>query len=249
MVVEADYSSYIHRLIQSRNGGKLVELPSASSLVTPSFARLATPQQINPSRSTSSPLDNTAYHTGAGPSNDDLEKISTIESITLEYSYLLSSQLEAMRQHYESQTTDHKSRLAALEDAHARARESGKAKEDAEKAREKAERRAEKATELSRSLQASLSAEKAMSQGLSTRVTTLRKDAEKMERESKEREEVKKELEEVKRDLEETLRDLMFSLEAGAQIQANGGGAEGGEGGSLVVVRNDKEKKKKKGKK
>jgi len=212
-------------LIQTRNDGKFVELPSASSLVTPSISRALNFPNRSPPATTQ-----TQANSNPGPSTNDLEKISTIESITLEYSYLLSSQLEAMRQHYESQAT----RLAVLEAAEKRAGE-------AERAKEKAERRAEKATELSRNLQASLSAERAMSEGLSTRVKVLAQDVEKKEDERRVRED------EVK-SLEETVRDLMFSLEAGMKIQAAGGGAEGGEGGDLVVMEKD-EKKKKKGKK
>ena len=239
---ETDETSYVHRLIQTRNDGKLVELPSASSLVTPSSSR-PLPLSNNNTRTThvrSSPAQTNGNghfpsNHAAGPSSNDLEKISTIESITLEYSYLLSSQLEAMRQHYESQS----SRLAKLEAAESRAIE-------AERAREKAERRAEKATELSRSLQASLSVERAMSEGLSTRVKGLAEGLDRKERERREKEgEVK--------GLEETVRDLMFTLEAGMRIQA-GGGAEGGEGGDLVVLPGEKEKekeekRKKKGKK
>jgi BRCA1-associated protein len=172
----------------------------------------------------------------AGPSTDDIDKISTIEAITLEYSYLLSSQLEAMRQHYESQESSSLARLEDLESLEVRARAAEKAKEEAERAREKAERKAEKAIELTRALQANLSAEKAMAEGLTVRIGKLREELERKERERQEKEK------EVNA-LEETVRDLMFSLEAGAMIKANGG-VDAGEEGDLVVVPG-KEKKKK----
>ncbi len=238
----ANEYSYVHRLIQTRNDGKLVELPSASSLVTPSVSRALPLSSITtPTRSpsTQTHANSNGNHT-AGPSTNDLEKISTIESITLEYSYLLSSQLEAMRQHYASQSA----RLATLEAAEKRALE-------AERAKETAERRAEKASELSRSLQASLSAERAMSEGLSTRVKSLKEAGEAKERQGREKEKERREKEDEVKVLEETVRDLMFSLEAGVRIQA-AGGAEGGEGGDLVVLpgeREKEEKRKKKGKK
>ena len=205
--------SYVHRLIQSRNDGKLVELPSASSLVTSNM----------PAPRPSSPPGHTA-----GPSSGDMEKMSSIESITLEYSYLLSSQLEAMRQHYESMAAEQATKLDALQAMEARAAAAEAAKMEALRARDKAEKREEKATALSRTLQQNLSAERAMSEGLTTRLAKLKEDVETAEKERKDK------AEEVK-NLEETVRDLMFSLEAGLKIQA-AGGEDGGEGGQLVVV-------------
>ncbi|ORY22384.1 hypothetical protein BCR39DRAFT_487923 [Naematelia encephala] len=233
--------NYVHRLIQSRNDGKLVELPSASSLVTSSVSRplplsdrLEIPSRPLPSGTTPSltPL--------AGPSTNDVEKMSTIESITLEYSYLLSSQLESMRQHYETETC----RLAELEEIERRAREADKARVEAEAARQRAEKKTEKATQLSRALQASLSSERAMSQGLNARIKKLKEDLEIAQKDKKGKEE------EVK-SLEETVRDLMFSLEAGLKIQQAGGGTdeggvEAGQGGDLIVVPGKEKKKVKK---
>jgi BRCA1-associated protein len=163
--------------------------------------------------------------------------MSTIEAITLEYSYLLSSQLEAMRQHYESQTLAQVSRLDEIEAVQARAEAAEQAKRDAEAARLKADKRAEKAADLTRSLQASLSAERAMAEGMSARINKLREQVEQAEK-------VKRDREDEVKGLEETVRDLMFSLEAGLKIKEAGG--ESGQGGDLVVVPG---KAKKKGKK
>jgi BRCA1-associated protein len=163
--------------------------------------------------------------------------MSTIEAITLEYSYLLSSQLEAMRQHYESQTLAQVSRLDEIEAVQARAEAAEQAKRDAEAARLKADKRAEKAADLTRSLQASLSAERAMAEGMSARINKLREQVEQAEK-------VKRDRENEVKGLEETVRDLMFSLEAGLKIKEAGG--ESGQGGDLVVVPG---KAKKKGKK
>ncbi|KAL1408751.1 hypothetical protein Q8F55_005564 [Vanrija albida] len=262
--------NYVHRLIQTRTDGKLVELPSASSLA----AHAAThrrPMPLNRSLENVSGYSHSAPESMAGsapstparanrgsysqaherrdsevndgPSSNDAEKMSTIESITLEYSYLLSSQLEAMRQHYEQEAASQAVVIAKLEAAAARTKEAEDAaavaearRVEADKAREKAERRAEKALDLSRSLQTSLGSEKAMSEGLNSRVQKLRDDLTTVRaaRDAKAAE---------VDSLNETVRDLMFTLEAGLKIQ-EAGGTDGGEGGDLVVVNKKKGKKK-----
>ena len=176
----------------------------------------------------------------AGPSSGDVEKMSSIESITLEYSYLLSSQLEAMRQHYEAIADSQARRLDSLETVEARANAAEAAKVEADKARIKAEKKAEKASELTRMLQQNLSAEKAMSEGLSTRVTKLKEEVDRIQTERRAK------ADEIER-LEEMVKDLMFTVEAGVKIQA-AGGADSGEGGQLVVVPGKNGKEKKKGK-
>ena len=246
MVCQTD-GSYVHRLIQSRNDGKLVELPSASSLVT-SYGRPLplndqpipqTPRQRNTSDNTStanSTPDPNSTSAEAGPSSNDMEKMSTIEAITLEYSYLLSSQLEAMRQHYESQQSDLQQRLESLENRVTDVDRMTTALQAAEKDKAKAEKKSAQAVDLSRSLQTSLAAEKAMAQGLCERIKALEGGKELREKE-------KKELEQEKQGLEETVRDLMFSLEAGMKIQQMGG--EAGEGGDLLIKHTEKKGKKK----
>ncbi|WVQ90343.1 hypothetical protein IAS59_004121 [Cryptococcus gattii] len=231
--------NYVHRLIQTKNDGKLVELPSASSLVTPSAPRvmpLGNSQRPTSPTSAARSMDicSTSEHQAqahvqghAGPSSNDIDKISTIESITLEYSYLLSSQLESMRQHYEKSQSTLETRLEELERRGRETEEKLKGLEKAEKEREKAERKMEKALELSKGLQSALGAERAMSQGLSDRVKVL-------ERERDEAVKGKKDKEAECETLEETVRDLMFSLEAGMKIKELGG--DSGEGGDLMVV-------------
>ncbi|OXM77947.1 BRCA1-associated protein [Cryptococcus neoformans Bt63] len=231
--------NYVHRLIQTKNDGKLVELPSASSLVTSSVPRVmplgnSQPTSSAPVRSSSMDIDSTSEHQAqaqaqghAGPSSNDIDKISTIESITLEYSYLLSSQLESMRQHYEKSQSTLEMRLEELERRGKETEQKLKGLEKAEREREKAERKMEKALELSKDLQSALGAERAMSQGLSERVKVL-------ERERDEAVKGKKDKEAECQTLEETVRDLMFSLEAGMKIKEMGG--DSGEGGDLMVV-------------
>lgn len=263
--------NYVHRLIQTRTDGKLVELPSASSLaahaatssrrtmpLNRSLENLAGQSHSAPSSvagsapSTPSAVNRASYSQGHerrdsqvndGPSSGDAEKMSTIESITLEYSYLLSSQLEAMRQHYEQEAASQAVVIAKLQAAAARTKEAEDAaavaearRVEAENARQKAEQRAEKALQLSRNLQTSLGSEKAMSEGLNSRVNKLRDDLTTVRaaRDAKAAE---------VDSLNETVRDLMFTLEAGLKIQ-EAGGEEGGEGGDLVVVNKKKGKKK-----
>jgi len=240
-------SSYVHRLIQSRNDGKLVELPSASSLVTsygrplPFNTQPQTPRQRTTTDDTSTTTSTPETHPNgsaeAGPSSNDIDKMSTIEAITLEYSYLLSSQLEAMRQHYESQQSDLQQCLDRLEGKMTSIDQMTSALEKAEKDKQKAEKKSTQAVELSRNLQTSLAAERAMSQGLSQRIKVLEGGKEQREKE-------KRELEEEKQGLEDTVRDLMFSLDAGMKIQQLGG--EAGEGGDLVVNPSEGKKGKKK---
>ncbi|BEI79929.1 hypothetical protein CcaverHIS002_0104580 [Cutaneotrichosporon cavernicola] len=243
--------NYVHRLIQSRMDGKLVELPSASSLAAivahegPRPHRqlpLNRPLEFEDSPSSQSSEGPTRTSSQHGPSEGDAEKMSTIESITLEYSYLLSSQLEAMRQHYEGEAATARARVAELEAAAARTKAAEDAREaaetarlDAEAGKEKAERRAENALQLSRTLQTNLGSERSMSTGLQSRITRLQKDLETVRaaRDSKAAE---------VDSLNETVRDLMFTLEAGLKIQEGGGDA--GEGGDLLVQGGKKKKKK-----
>jgi BRCA1-associated protein len=170
----------------------------------------------------------------AGPSTNDIDKMSSIEAITLEYSYLLSSQLEAMRQHYETQQADLQQRLERLEGRTSDTDRMKTALDAAEKEKQKAERKATQAVDLSRNLQSSLAAERAMTQGLSERIKAL-------EEIKGQREKEKRDWEEEKSGLEETLKDLMFNLEAGMKIQQLGG--EGGEGGDVIVKPSTKGKR------
>lgn len=155
--------------------------------------------------------------------------MSTIEAITLEYSYLLSSQLEAMRQHYETEAASSRSKISSLEELQYRAEAADTARQQAEAAREKAERKASKAAEMARDLARTLEAEKAMSEGLAQRVKMLNEEKDRAEQ-------VYRGKEEEVRGLEETVRDLMFTLEAGMKIQEAGGGADAGQGGDLVLL-------------
>lgn len=124
------HRSYVHRLIQNRSDGKLVELPAAASLTSP--------EDDN---------DN-----GPGPSSNDEKKISKIEDITLEYSYLLTSQLEQQRKHFEMEIARQSNEIVDLQDQLATAvanrsqalqADHDRKVADVKQAREKAEKKAE----------------------------------------------------------------------------------------------------------
>lgn len=87
--------SYVHRLIQNRTDGKVVELPSAATLAT------------RPGSASSHSLDRLTAATlratkGLGPSLSDEMKMAQLENITLEYSGLLSRHLQQQKQRYDA---------------------------------------------------------------------------------------------------------------------------------------------------
>ena len=88
-----DYAGdgYVHRLIQNKADGKLVELPSAAASTGV-----------------------TARDTGLGPSPADALSAEKIEAIGIEYSYLLTSQLDSQRSYYEEQTLELQSQVHEL---------------------------------------------------------------------------------------------------------------------------------------
>jgi BRCA1-associated protein len=86
--------SYVHRLIQNRSDGKLVELPSATSLT--GSKRISTGLHFDR-------LNASAVVKGLGPSVSDEKKMSQLEDITLEYSYLVSEQLEQQKANHDAE--------------------------------------------------------------------------------------------------------------------------------------------------
>lgn len=235
-----DYAGdgYVHRLIQNKADGKLVELPSAASS-----------------------MGTNARDDGAlGPSHADTLNAEKIEAIGIEYSYLLTSQLDSQREFYEEQTTQLKSQVEELrglmekltrdvekERAEARQREQQRRREEDEKLeavhREKAraEKKAEKITELARRLEKELKEEKAVSEGL---LRNLEKMQENVERSEKQREEYGTKITE----LQDELRDVMFFLEARSKIE-QGEGVEGEAAGGSIELPPSSATRKKKGKK
>ena len=90
-----DYAGdgYVHRLIQNKADGKLVELPSAAA-------------SLPDARATDPP--------GGGPTAADALSAEKIEAIGIEYSYLLTSQLDSQRTFYEAQTAELRSQVESM---------------------------------------------------------------------------------------------------------------------------------------
>ena len=221
-----DYAGdgYVHRLIQNKADGKLVELPSAASSMG------VTPRDG-----------------GLGPSQADALSAEKIEAIGIEYSYLLSSQLDSQRSFYEEQTTELTAQVIDLrglierlsldieaDRKHAKEEAERKQKENEEKLAQmmkekaRAEHKAEKATELARKFGNELREEKAVSEGLMKNLAVMK---ERMELIDKQKDEYTRKVEE----LEDQVRDVMFFLEAKTKIE-HGGGVEAEAAGGTVEV-------------
>ncbi|KAF8889375.1 BRCA1-associated protein [Infundibulicybe gibba] len=222
-----DYASdgYVHRLIQNRADGKLVELPSAASSMG------ATPRDDG----------------SLGPSQADALSAEKIEAIGIEYSYLLTSQLDSQRLYYEEQTTELKAQVTELkglverlgrefesERARARETENRRAQEEearvalVEKEKLKAEARVEKLANLARSLEKDLREERAVSEGLMKNLGKARERTESLENENAG---LAKEVEGLK----DQVRDVMFFLEARTRIEHGEGVEAEAVGGSVEV--------------
>ncbi|KAJ3787552.1 BRCA1-associated protein 2-domain-containing protein [Lentinula aff. detonsa] len=221
-----DYAGdgYVHRLIRNKADGKVVELPSAATAMS------------------SSPRES-----GLGPSAADALSAEKIEAIGIEYSYLLTSQLDSQRAYYEDQTAElqiqvgelrglverltkqsEKEQIVLSETERERRRLDEERMEELVKAKTKAEIRAEKMAELSRRLEKDLREERAVSEGL---MSNLGKMKEKAEAVDKDREEFRLRINE----LEDQLRDVMFFLEAKTQIENGGGVVSEAAGGSIEI--------------
>ncbi|THH01056.1 hypothetical protein EW026_g1586 [Hermanssonia centrifuga] len=223
--------------------GKLVELPSAASSMTMGGAASQRGE-------------------GGGPSAADALSAEKIEAIGIEYSYLLTSQLDSQRTYYETQTAELTTQVGELrslidrlsaEVSGGRVRmseeETKHRKEvetritEIEKAREKAERRAEKAVDLARQREKDYREELALSERLSKNLAAVQERAEKAERE-------REQLEGKVAELDDQLRDVMFFVEARSKIENGEGAVAEAAGGSLEVLSTpDRGAKKKKGKK
>ncbi|KAG9312924.1 hypothetical protein JVU11DRAFT_6357 [Chiua virens] len=238
-----DYAGdgYVHRLIQNKADGKLVELPSASSS-----------------------MGTSARDDGAlGPSHADALSAEKIEAIGIEYSYLLTSQLDSQRLFYEEQITQLKTqvdelrsmvqklgreveerRTDAMTREQLRRREEEESLETIHREKQRVEKRAEKAAELARKFEKELKEEKAVSEGL---LSNLEKMKEKVDLSEKQKEERDTKISE----LQDQLRDVMFFLEARSKIEQGQGAEAEAAGGSVELpppsVPANKKKKGKKG--
>ncbi|KAH9940940.1 zf-UBP-domain-containing protein [Epithele typhae] len=214
-----DYAGdgYVHRLIQNKADGKLVELPSAAASV--------------------------GRDARGGPTAADALTAEKIEAIGIEYSYLLTSQLDSQRTFYEAQAAELRAQADAVralldqlradaDAARARAIDDAAAERaraaEVERERARADRRAEKAAELARTLAKELREERAVSEGLMKNLAAAREQAAAAARETDAfRAKVA--------ELEDQVRDVMFFLEAKSMIE-NGDGVAGEAAGGTVGV-------------
>ncbi|KAL0953520.1 hypothetical protein HGRIS_004743 [Hohenbuehelia grisea] len=240
-----DYAGdgYVHRLIQNKADGKLVELPSAAASVDAATG---------------------TRDGGLGPSAADALSAQKIEAIGIEYSYLLTSQLDSQRAFYEEQIAGMKSQVDQLtpmvealqrqmteEAKRAREEEARRKQEEEERVAEvlrdkqRAEARAEKMFELARRLEKELKEERAVSEGLMKNLAVMK---EKVTQSEEGRDECRTKV----ADLEDQLRDVMFFLEARTKIENGDGAVSEAVGGSVELPppappSSSKKKKNKKG--
>ena len=266
-----DYAGdgYVHRLIQNKADGKLVELPSASSAAaTPERSRRL-PELSAGSGGSTQTLDalrgQTGTGTGTGTGGDEwatgannqgvggsasssaLANSEKIEAIGLEYSYLLTSQLESQRHFYEEKLDDTRRQLtqltsrvseldatrAQLSETSARLETLQRDKEQVERERAKAEKRADKMMELARRFEREMQSERSMAQGMLHKLDKQRHDEAALRSQVAE--------------LRDQVKDLMFFLEARNTVE-NEGGAEMRGGDIQVAPPTSTSKKKNKNK-
>ncbi|BFZ60516.1 hypothetical protein YB2330_001552 [Saitoella coloradoensis] len=198
--------SYVHRLIQNKADGKLVELPSASSTGPGVYA--------------------------PAPQPGDYVPRDKLDAVGLEYTYLLQSQLDSQRQYYEDKlltavdkasgaTADAEKIKAKLEETtvalsvlqveHATLTREILPKLESEK--NKAEAKAAKLTDMVRTMEKEWREEKSMNKSILERVNFLMKD----------KEERDKELAEMR----EQVTDLMMALTMRDRVEASGEGVGG----------------------
>ncbi|KAK6505321.1 hypothetical protein TWF481_007227 [Arthrobotrys musiformis] len=212
-----DYASdaYVHRLVQNKADGKLVELPS-----------------------------------GRNETNAD-ELYDKLDNIGMEYTHLLTRQLDSQRTYFEEQVVaaadkatkasrraDEASEklqeaLAALEDLKLKVDHlSQDIVPSLEKSKTRAEKRADKATELLRKFEKDWREEKTVNDGLLERVEKINKEREELVKENV--------------DLKDQLRDMMFFVEGREKLKEMD--EEGIEEGEVTIGDAPDGKKKRKGK-
>jgi BRCA1-associated protein len=205
-----DYAGdgYVHRLIQTKSDGKLVEFPPVAST-------------------------GTYYHPADRGIEDDVSR-EKLDSMGMEYTYLLTTQLESQRVYYEEMIAAAADKAAEAGDAVNLAnaqievlerrleefsQELRKLRLEREKlnhslsetvkARDRTENKCVKLGETARAWQKELKDEKLLSEGLLNKVNAL----------TEEKNELKKE----KDELQEQNQDLMFMLENMGRDDIKGG--------------------------
>ncbi|KAH6843007.1 BRCA1-associated protein 2-domain-containing protein [Chaetomium sp. MPI-CAGE-AT-0009] len=177
-----DYAGdmWVHRLIRDKGDGKVVELPRNTTNDRQSRAAAGAPGGG-----------------GGGPAQEDVVPRAKLDNIGMEYTHLLTSQLESQRVYFEemvnkaadkaaqasaaaesasSQAAEALAQLAALRTEHRVLRDETVPALEKELGREKA--RAAKSAELARSLGKALQEEKEVSAGLMKRIEHVKGESE-----------------------------------------------------------------------
>ncbi|KAL8363379.1 hypothetical protein RB601_009242 [Gaeumannomyces tritici] len=262
-----DYAGdmWVHRLIREKGEGKVVELPAGSVGVTPGTRNNHGNAAQQRGKGNEGGWDERGGPEGQNQGyDDDVVPRAKLDRIGLEYTHLLTSQLESQRVYFEelvSKAADKAAKAGAAAEA------AGSAASDAlrqlsevraahaalkrevipslERDVERERRRADKASELARSLGRTLQEEKKVGEGLMERIGHVNGELEGLRREVEQLKVDKTELEEMNRDLtmfisgQEKLREL-----------ENEGKVEAGEleAGSASVPATAEERRKGKGK-
>jgi BRCA1-associated protein len=174
------FFSYVHRLIQNRTDGKLVELPSLTASTAGYYG--------------------TAVGDGGGPNAAASLNQQKIEAIGAEYTHLLTSQLDSQRAYYEErvgvvreQLALAESRLMSLEgstvpreqlavaesrlaELELREKEKAHAQKVLERDNARLEQKAEKAIGLARTLERELAIEREVSKGLYDNIKSMKEE-------------------------------------------------------------------------
>jgi len=231
-----DYAGdgYVHRLIQTKADGKLMDLPAAYSHNNGNSAM-----------------------TGFGEDTVPREKL---DNMGMEYALLLTSQLDSQRLYFQEQVeraVDKATQASIAADKamasneafsqqfkklHSSYEEAQATMSSLEKDVHRTGARAERAETLARSLGKDLQAEKTMNEGLMQKIGKLNEKLHEWEVKAKE-------LDAQKKDLEEQIRDLTFFISSSEKLKQQGVSEDVVEGKLEVPVAEDsKQGKKKKGK-
>ncbi|KAJ4419149.1 hypothetical protein N0V85_001135, partial [Neurospora sp. IMI 360204] len=242
-----DYAGdmWVHRMIREKGQGKVVEFPSHHiHNSNTSSERNNTPRA--PAPAWSSQEETMAAVAGAplphAPVPEDQEVVprAKLDSIGLEYTHLLTSQLESQRIYFEemvAKAADKASKACAAADA-ASANASRAIKElsdfkeehfrlkeevaSLERDLTRERKRADKSTELARNLSKQLQEEKRVGEGLMKRIKHMEKEAEATQEELKMLRQQNEELKETNHDLSMFIsaQDKLKSMEQEGQVTA-----------------------------
>ena len=209
-----DYASdgYVHRIVQNKADGKLVQLDPGSIVYEPT-------DEDDPAS-----IQYTNGNSGNGDDFDDYVPRSKLTNVGLEYTHLLTSQLDSQRTYFESllDSAADKASLASTSAAKAEAITSSAQKEletlridhdnliqhavpNLQKELARSQRRGDKFEGMARKLEKEWREEKALGGSLMERVEHLVQENEGLKKE--------------KADLEEQNRDLSFFITGGEKLR------------------------------